>query len=299
MAMTPYFSPYAQNNAPGTFNITSTGYMAGTAEDDPVARFALQYGTLNPTESLPMWGGVGVTALVPGIGVGTTDPILGSPVGRATNLTPKATGTLSGFSVFDQNYSMIANPSSRVPLSFANGQVNWYPLLSGARIKVAIDPSLVSLQGGIITPNVSWDFINQRLQPYVASGPTQSLTSLTWSNTNGGQVAAVAAAAVPFGVGDTINISGATNTGSGGNTAVNGTYVINTLTDSTHFTYLLPAAAGVIGTIGGTIVINVGTGALNVTVLRVLVGNCMTVAFNPSTGAAQWNYNDSAAIILI
>lgn len=302
MVATIAFNPYAMTNASGTFNLTSTGYVAGTAEDDPVARYALQYGVLASTETLPMWGGVGITALVPkslNLNPATQDASLGSTIGRATTLTAATTGSLVGFSVFDQNYSAINSPASYVPLSGTYGQVNWYPLGSGARIKVAIDPSLVSLQGSLVTTNVSWDFINQRLQPYVASGATESVTSMTWSNTNGGQVAVVTGAATVYGVGDTINISGATNSGTGGNSAVNGNFVINTLTDSTHFTFLLPAASGVIGTIAGTIVINVGTGALKCLIERVLIGNCMTVNYNATTGSAMWNYNDSAAVILI
>lgn len=298
------FSPYAMTNASGTFNLTSTGYVAGTAEDDPVARYALQYGLLATTETLPMWGGVGVTALVPkeiSVTAGSQNPdaALGSLIGRATTLTAATTGQLVGFSVFDQNYSAINSPSSKVPLVGTYGQVNWYPIGSGARIKVAIDPSLVSLQGALVTTNVSWDFTNQRLQPYVASGATEAVTSMTWSSTNGGQVAVVMGSATVYGVGDTISVSGVTNTGTGAVSLINTAQVINTLTDSTHFTFLLPGTSTIWGTLGGTIVLNVGTGALAILIERVLIGNCMTVNYNPTTGGASWNFNDSAAVILI
>lgn len=292
------FSPYTMTNAAGTFNTTSTGFVVGTAEDDPVARYKLQGGILATTETLPMWGGVGVTALIPGV-AGAPNGSLGPVIGRATTLTAAATGQLNGFSVFDQNYSAVNTPSSPVPLSGAYGQVNWYPLGSGARIKVAIEPSLVSLQGSLISSQVSWNFTNQRLQPYVASGATESVTSMTWSSTNGGQVAVVMAAPTIYNLGDTISVSGVTNSGTADPATINTTQVINTYTDTTHFTFLLPGTSTLYGTLGGTIVLNVGVGALPVLVLDILIGNCMTVLYNSVTGAASWNRNDSAAIILI
>lgn len=293
------FSPYSMTNAAGTFNLQSTGFIAGMAEDDPVARYALQGGTLATTETLPMWGGIGVTALVPIASIAYPDVTLGPIMGRATTLTANTTGTLHGFSVFDQQYSAINTPQSPVPLVGTYGQVNWYPLGSGARLKLAIDPSLVSLQGGIITPNVSWDFTNQRLQPYVASGATEAVTSMTWSATNGGQVAVVTTSPTVYGLGDTISVSGVTNTGSAATSTINTPQVINTFTDTTHFTFLLPGTSAQYGTLGGTILITTGTGALKCTVLEVLVGNCMTVSYNATTGAASWTRNDSAAIVLI
>jgi hypothetical protein len=41
---------------------------------------------------------------------------------------------------------------------------------------------------------------------------------MTWSSTNGGQLAIVMTSASIFGLGDVINISGAVNAGTGGNT---------------------------------------------------------------------------------
>ena len=292
------YNPYAMVNAAGTFNTVSTGFVVGTAEDDPVARYRLQGGLLATTETLPMWGGVGVAAAVPG-GTGNPESTLGPLITRATTLTAAQAGTLSGFSVFDQNYAMINNPSSPVPLSGTLGQVNWYPLGSGARLKLAIDPDLVSLQGGNIQPNVSWDFNAQRLQPYAASGATESVTSMTWSSTNGGQVAVVMAAPSIFGLGDTITVAGVTNTGTGAVSLINTQQVINTYTDTTHFTFLLPGTSTLWGTLAGTITLQRGVGALKVTILEILIGNCMTVNYNASTGAATWNRSDSAAICLI
>jgi len=123
---------------------------------------------------------------------------------------------------------------------------------------------------------------------------------MTWSATNGGQVAVVVAAASLVGaVGDTFTISGATNSGTAGNSAVNGSFVVNTWTDNQHFTFLLPGTSTTIGTIGGTILLNEGTGALNVRVLNVAVGNSMTVQYSASTGFATWNRSGACALILI
>jgi hypothetical protein len=176
---------------------------------------------------------------------------------------------------------------------------NFYRLGSGARIPVAMDESLVDLEGNIITQLVSWDFNNQLLQPYVASGATESVTSMTWSSTNGGQVAVVMAAPSVYGLGDTINVSGVTNTGTGSLALINTNHVINTWTDTTHFTFLLPGDSGLWGTFAGTIVLNVGVGALPVKVLEVALDNSMVVQYDPVTGFATWNRTGSTAVILI
>ena len=122
---------------------------------------------------------------------------------------------------------------------------------------------------------------------------------MTWSSTNGGQVAVVMAAPSIFGLGDTITVAGVTNTGTGAVSLINTQQVINTYTDTTHFTFLLPGTSTLWGTLAGTITLQRGVGALKVTILEILIGNCMTVNYNASTGAATWNRSDSAAICLI
>src|SRR5215475_2921366 len=80
-----------------------------------------------------------------------------------------------------------------------------------------------------------------------------TVSSFTWSSTNGGQVTVVMAAAMPSANGGAIYVSGITgNTGSGGNP--NGKYFLNTWTDSQHFTFLLPGTGAQWGTFSGTIV---------------------------------------------
>lgn len=305
MVATVNINPYLTSTALGSFQIQSGGGFQGTALDSPNARFNLAGGILATSETLPMWGGVGISETTAPAGASPPNPagVLGGNITRATTLTAAAAGQLTGFSVFDQDYAMINSPQSQVPLVGSGGSVHFYRLGSGARIWVAMDPTLVDLEGNIITQNVSWDFNNQVLQPYEASGGTVSVTSVTWASTNGGQgVVVCAAPSLVGGVGDVVNISGATNTGTGGNGAVNGNFVVTAFTDNEHFTIGMPAAAGVIGTIAGTILLNYGVGALGslgVKVLHVEVGNSMTVAFNPTTGFANWNRSGSTALLLI
>jgi len=52
-------------------------------------------------------------------------------------------------------------------------------------------------------------------------------------------------------VGDTVNISGATTGGTGGNAAVNGNFTVNTFTSTSAFTVSAPGIAAYYGTIAG------------------------------------------------
>lgn len=291
------FNYLPTTNAAGAFAVTSDGAVQGTFMADPAVRFALASGILATTETLPMWGGVALSESVPYPLGATGGPFpsdtLGPSIARAT-----AIANLTSFSVFDQAWNMANTPQSPVPLAGSGMSVNLFRLGSGARIWVAADPGLASLEGGLINANVSWDFNDSILQEYVASGGTESVTSMTWSSTNGGQVAVVMAAASIYKLGDTINVSGATNSGTAPASNINTSHVINTWTDSTHFTFLLPGTSTLYGTIGGSIVLNVGTVALPCKVLD-FKPNSMTVNYNPVTGFATWNYNGFAALIQI
>ena len=156
--MTIAFNPYVQTNAAGSFYIDSDGLIVGTAYPDPETRFALAGGWLANTETLPMWGGVAISENIP-VEAGVHPVIaLGGAIARATAET-----NLTGFSVFDQNYAMVNTPQSPVPITDLGGEVNFYRIGSGARVALEIDPALVSLEGGLITQQVSWDFTAQRI----------------------------------------------------------------------------------------------------------------------------------------
>jgi hypothetical protein len=154
------FNPYVQTSAAGMFNIESDGFIVGTAMPDPATRFALAGGWLATAETLPMFGGVGISENIPQERppVSRADVALGGIIARAT-----AEANLTGFSVFDQNYAAVNSPQSPVPTVGSGGLVNFYRLGSGARVALAIDPTLITLEGTLITSQVSWDFTNQKI----------------------------------------------------------------------------------------------------------------------------------------
>ncbi len=288
------FNPYITSNAAGSFNISSSGFVQGTLLDNPVELFKIASGFVDSGETIPMWGGLAITEKVPNLATGNPMDALGGAVARAT-----LNANLTGFTVFNQAHHMITTPQSPVPSSGSGNSIHFARMGTGLRLAVACDPSLASLEGGAINPNVSWDFNDGVLQPYVASGATEAVTSMTWSATNGGQVAVVMTGASVFNLGDVINISGATNSGTGALSLINTSHVINTWTDTTHFTFLLPGTSSIWGTLAGTIVLNVGIGALPVKVIGFNFGNSMTVNYDPVTGFVSWNRSGSCAVIII
>jgi hypothetical protein len=234
MAINTPFYPYGTTNGQGSFSIQSAGFIQGQAMDSPNSRFNLAIGNLSASATGPVWGGMAISE---NIAASTSDATGGGSILAATAQT-----NLTGFSVFDQSYSWVGSPNSPVPTAgYAGDSINFYRLGSGARIAVAMDPSLVSLDGGLITQQVSWDFNNQVLQPYDASTATYALSTAvaTYNNNGTWTVAIVAAVATPVAaVGDAINISGVTGTGS---SFVNGNQVISSFTDNEHFSILVTA----------------------------------------------------------
>lgn len=149
-------NPSLTTNAAGSFNVQSLGFIVGMALDDPAIRNELAGGYLHADEALPMWGGVAIEELI-----GLSTESRGPAIKRAAT-----NPLLTGFSVFNQNHAGINSPQSPVPLTPSTMLVNFYRLGSGARIPLAIDPALVSLDGSIITTQVSWDFANQKIIAY-------------------------------------------------------------------------------------------------------------------------------------
>jgi hypothetical protein len=285
-------NPYLTTVGQGLFNTTSVGLRQGTAYPDPATRYALRGGILAAGETLPMWGGVGIYENVPGP-VGATQPLiaLGPQVGRATGLTGSL--ALAGFSVFDQAYGMITSPQSPVPLIGTSGNVMSYALGSRARIAVQCDPILVDLQTGPIGAQVSWDFVNQLLVPYIG---TLTITSGSYNNTTG-LVTLVMSAPVTFDAGDAIVVSGLG--GSGNYADLAGTFTALTAS-GTSVTYNAGAGIGASAITSGSLTLGSGaSSALPVKVLDVQASNCETVTYNAVTGFATWNYNGAAAVIQI
>lgn len=286
------FNPYLTSNAAGSFSVQSDGYVQGVALDDPAVRNLLSGGYLASTETLPMWGGILIYENVP-----VYDGTIGGTVGRATSVAQAA-----GFSVLNQAHNWVTSPQSQAPSAGAGMTVPFYRWGSDARISVACDPSLASsLAGNATSTQVSWDFNNQVLTPYDASTATVTISSMTptYNSTTGIYTIAIvtAAAANVAAVGDYINISGATNTGTGGAALVNGNFQLTAFTDNQHFSIQVAAASGAIGTIGGSPVINEGTGALPVKVLGINT-NSKIISYNAASNLVNWTTGATALILI-
>lgn len=285
-------NPMQASFASGTFSTQSDGLIQGVAYDDPAVRYALAVGTLGTTDTMPMWGGVAINELIPQPGIDI------STIQRATSIA-----TIIGFSVVNQAHNWLTTPQNPVPIATTGMSVSYFRIGSGARIAVKCDPTLASLDGGNVVQQVTWDFNSQMLVPYNAITSTVSITSqtATYSADLGGYtIAVVAAAAVNVdAVGDWINISGVTNTGTGGASLVNGEFQLTQFTDNQHFSYFIPAVSGAIGTLAGTQVINQSPGVLPVKILSVQAANNKTISWNNTAGQAYWENNGCAAVILI
>ena len=285
------FNPFITTVTQGMFNTTAAGMRQGTDMADPATVWRLRGGILADDETLPMWGGVGVYMDVPSYTLTEPNEALGVVMGRATALT--GSKALAGFSVFQSNYSWVTTPQSTVPLGGSGAQVNAYPLGSLARIVVAADPALVSLWGGPIKPQVSWDFVNQLLVPY---NGTLTISSGTYNSTTG-VATLVMSAPINFSAGDAVIISSTTGTGS--YAALNGTHTA--LAPTTGTTVSVQLATGLTMTItGGSLTLGSGaSSALPVGVLSVKASNCVTVAYDSVTGFATWNYDGACALIQV
>jgi len=294
------FNPGLTTVAAGSFGIDWDGLIQGTAFPDPATRFALAGGLLASTETLVMYGGVGIFEQVPPA-VTTPSPgtpiALGGNVGRATALT--GSKALTGFSAFDQDYAMINTPQSPVPTIGSFGQVNFYRLGSNARIAVACATGLVSDEGGLITQQVSWDFVAQELVPYTPAYASASISNAVWASTAGGQTTYTVGSdlSADLSAGSVIDVSGVVNTGGASAGAFNGNWVVVSVS-STTIVVTAPASAS-LGTYssGGTVA-GAG-GALPCKILRIKTTNCMTVLGPDVNGNYTWNRNGSAAVIQI
>jgi hypothetical protein len=289
-------NPYVQiggNN--GLFNTTSSGLRQGTAYPDPSTRFRLRATLLAQSETIPMWGGVGVYLNVPGPTTpSTANPSysLGEICGRAVSLTDP-NKPLAGFSVFDEAYGMVTSPQSPVPLIGSGGQVNVYPLGSLARIAVACDPSIISLRGGPQGAQVSWDFTNQLLIPYLG---TLAISSGTYNNTTGA-VALTMTVAPTFSAGDSVTL--ASLGGTGAFASLNGTYTVQSISGSVVNLTAAAALGAATITSGNLTVGGAASQALNVKILDIVNTNCETVVYNSTANTASWNYSGSCAVIQI
>jgi hypothetical protein len=121
MAATIPFNYVPTTNAAGSFTITNDGDVQGVQMDDPATRYALRSGYVLGSETLPMWGGVGIFEDVPpGLSIVAPlapDGALGSGIGRATAISG-GSAVLSGFSVFNQTH----NAATHATVAGADGR---------------------------------------------------------------------------------------------------------------------------------------------------------------------------------
>ncbi len=177
-------NPMATTNAYGLFQTNSAGFTQGDALDDPSVKFFLAGGVLATDAATPIWGGIPIEELIAptvypppaGSGPGSN---LGSTVTQAAS-----NAVITGFSVFNQAYGGITTPQSTAPLYSPGMSVNYYRLGSGARIPLLIDPALVSLDGSIITSQVSWDFAANKIIAYDAGVGALKVRILKISTSN-------------------------------------------------------------------------------------------------------------------
>lgn len=284
-------NPFMATSVTGSFGVEWNGLISGMAMPDPASRFYLSGGYLANTETIPMWGGVLISEAIPTPPASpplTPNPALGGPITRALNvLGAGVAGNGTGFSVFDQNYSAINNPQSEVPLVPSYGSVNFYRFGSNARIAVPCSSALSSLEGDPITWQVSWDYINQQLVPYQAAFGANTITAASWS---GGVASFTTNTAHGVSPGGIVTISGVTPAG------YNGTFVAAAGTTASNINVAIAANPGAYVS-GGALA--AGGGALNARVLKLELGNSMTVSYSATTGFANWNRSGNAALILI
>lgn len=284
------YNPYITSFAEGMFNVQSQGLKQGTAYPDPATRNALRGGYLASTDTLPMWGGVGIYMKIPG-GVGTPNIAFQTKMGRAAALT--GADALTGFSVFDQNYSMVTTPQNRVPIAVSGQSVHAYALGSRTRIAVACDPTLASLFGSSIDTPVSWDFVNQLLVPFIAAALT--ISSGTYSTTTG-LITLTMSAPITFGPGDAVVISALTGTGAFA--TLNGTWTAIAPTSGSTVTLAGPIGVGAATITGGSATLGSGANStLPVDVLEIQTTNNITVVWDAVNLVANYNYNGCCAVI--
>ncbi|HDZ0981796.1 TPA: hypothetical protein RRU24_003400 [Klebsiella quasipneumoniae] len=280
-------NPMATTNAAGSFGVQSDGFIQGVALDDPANRFNLASGTVAATETKPLWGGLPVAELLPGV---NSSP-RGSTIRRAGALAE-----LEGFTVFNQAHNGLTTPQSPVPLYASGMSVSFYRLGSNMRVPLKASAQVVALgaAGASVKTPLAWDFVNNQVTTAAAAafaGADIATTAVTYSN---GVATATTASAHGLTAGQYVKISGVVPA------AYNGTVVVLTVGSATTFTYAPASAPGDSATTQG----NIGAVAqaditLPVKVISIESGNSKTVNYDSATGFLTWNNTDSCALVLL
>ncbi|MCW9380040.1 hypothetical protein N5I33_23680 [Klebsiella quasipneumoniae] len=280
-------NPMATTNAAGSFGVQSDGFIQGVALDDPANRFNLASGTVAATETKPLWGGLPVAELLPGV---NSSP-RGSTIRRAASLAE-----LEGFTVFNQAHNGLTTPQSPVPLYASGMSVSFYRLGSNMRVPLKASAQVVALgtAGASVKTPLAWDFVNNQVTTAAAAafaGADIATTAVTYSN---GVATATTASAHGLTAGQYVKISGVVPA------AYNGTVIVLTVPTATTFTYAPASAPGGSANTQG----NIGAVAqaditLPVKVISIESGNSKTVNYDSATGFLTWNNTDSCALVLL
>ncbi|EFB2462413.1 hypothetical protein [Escherichia coli] len=280
-------NPMATTNAAGSFGVQSDGFIQGVALDDPANRFNLASGTVAATETKPLWGGLPVAELLPGV----NSSHRGSTIRRAVSLAE-----LEGFTVFNQAHNGLTTPQSPVPLYASGMSVSFYRLGSNMRVPLKASAQVVALgtAGASVKTPLAWDFVNNQVTTAAAaafSGANIDTTAVTYSN---GVATATTASAHGLTAGQYVKISGVDPA------AYNGTVVVLTVPSTTTFTYAPASAPGGSATTQGTIgAVAQADITLPVKVISIESGNSKTVSYDSATGFLTWNNTDSCALVLL
>ena len=280
-------NPMATTNAAGSFGVQSDGFIQGVALDDPANRFNLASGTVAATETKPLWGGLPVAELLPGV---NSSP-RGSTIRRAVSLAE-----LEGFTVFNQAHNGLTTPQSPVPLYASGMSVSFYRLGSNMRVPLNASAQVVALgtAGASVKTPLAWDFVNNHVTTADAAafaGADIATTAVTYSN---GVATATTASAHGLTAGQYVKISGVAPA------AYNGTVVVLTVGSATTFTYAPASAPGGSATTQGTIgAVAQADITLPVKVISIESGNSKTVSYDSTTGFLTWNNTDSCALVLL
>ena len=221
-------NPMQTTNARGTFYTKSDGLIQGVALDDPAARYALASGTLANSETRPLWGGVAVNELVPGV----SSAPRGTTIKRATSIAD-----LVGISVFNRAHNGLTTPQSPVPLYLSNMSVSFYRFGSGMRVPVKASDALITLGSNAAGMSVNhplvWNFATDSLDVFSTAAADVKTTAIDWTapagNTAGFATATTASA--HNGCGAYVTITGAEPA------AYNGTVQVLSAPTATSFTF--------------------------------------------------------------
>jgi hypothetical protein len=205
---------------------------------------------------------------------------------------------ITGISVFNQAANWLTTPQSEAPSAGSGMGVPFFRLGSNARVTVACDPSLVNLDGGLITQQVSWDLVNQRLIPYTPGYSNVTITGAVWASTAGGQTTFAVSTDLTavLAAGSDINVSGVVSTGGTG-VGFNGAFTVVSLTSS--HVVVTQVAASSPGTYSSGGLILADGGAFPCKILAVNNTNCKVISYDAVNNLVHWSPNGACALIQI